>query len=93
MAWMSSVGRNGYDVDEDGGEDDGGCKDNREKDTVRRPMYFVRLLAQLSKSQWEVVQYDATSKLSMRMAVRMMPVARTISNKTWRKDRRASSDC
>jgi len=29
-AWMASVGRDEYDVDEDGGEDDAGGKDNRE---------------------------------------------------------------
>jgi len=48
-SWMASVGRDDYDVDEDGGEDDAGRKDNREKDAARRPTYFVRLLVQLSK--------------------------------------------
>ena len=46
---MASVGRDEYDVDEDGGEDDAGRKDNREKDAARRSTCFVRLLAQLSK--------------------------------------------
>jgi len=30
VAWMASVGYDQYNVDEDGGEDDGGSKDNRE---------------------------------------------------------------
>jgi len=47
--WMALVGCDEYDVDEDGGEVDAGCKDNQEKDVARRLTYFVRLLAQLSK--------------------------------------------
>jgi len=45
---MASVGCDEYDADEDGGEDDAGYKDNREKDAARRSRCFVRLLAQLS---------------------------------------------
>jgi len=48
-AWMVSVGRDEYNVEEDGSEDDAGHKDNHKKDVARRPTYFVRLLAQLSK--------------------------------------------
>ena len=47
--WMASVGRSEYDVNEDGGEDDAGCKDNRKTDTVRRSTCFMRLLVQCSK--------------------------------------------
>jgi len=46
---MASVGRDEYDVDEDGGEDDAGRKDNREYDAARRSTCFMRLLAQLFK--------------------------------------------
>jgi len=48
-AWMASVGCNEYDVDEDGSEDDAGCKDKHEKDALRRPTCFMKVLAQLSK--------------------------------------------
>jgi len=34
-AWMASVGRDEYDVDEDSAESDAGRKDNREKDAAR----------------------------------------------------------
>jgi len=47
--WMASVGCDEYDVDENGGEDDAGSKDNLEEDTAKRSMCFVRLLVQLSK--------------------------------------------
>jgi len=48
-AWMASVGRDEYDIDEDGSEDDAGHKDKCETEALRRPTCFVRLLAQLSK--------------------------------------------
>ena len=90
---MILVGHDEYDIDENGGEDDAGHKNNYENNTMRTPTCFVRLLAQLSKWLWEVVLYDVTSTMSMRMAVRMMLVANTIVNKMQRNDRHASSDC
>ena len=49
---------------------------------MRRSTSFVRLLAQLSKGQKvEVVQYDVTSTMSMRMVVRSRPAAWMIVSK------------
>jgi len=47
----STIRRDEYDVDEDGGEDGAGHKDNREEDAAKRSTCVVRLLAQLSKCQ------------------------------------------
>jgi len=81
-----TIRRDEYDVNGDGGEDAGG-KDDRESDAARRSTSFLRLLAQLSEgqTQWEVVQYDATSMMSMSMwmAVRML-AAWMIASKTRR---------
>jgi len=46
---MILVGHDEYDIDENGGEDDAGHKNNYENNTMRTPTCFVRLLAQLSK--------------------------------------------
>jgi len=46
---MASVGRDEYYVDENGGEDEAGSKDNLEEDVAKRSTCFVRLLVQLSK--------------------------------------------
>jgi len=52
---------------------------NIAKDVARRSSSFVRLLAQLSEGQkqWEVVQYDAVSTMSMRILAAWMMTSKT----------------
>ena len=70
-----------YNVNEDGIVDAGG-EDDSKQDAARRSTSFVNCWRSSQRvSQWEVVQYEATSMMSMRMVVRRMPGVWMIANK------------